>query len=58
MDFLDIMRRRKSCRAYLADKPVAREDLLKIVGRVYAGHAVTAPGRLVKLIKEAAAVTT
>ena len=31
MDFLDIMRRRKSCRSYLADKPVAREDLLKIV---------------------------
>lgn len=31
MDFLDIMRRRRSCRAYRADKPVAREDLLKIV---------------------------
>ena len=31
MDFLDIMKQRKSCRAYQADKPVAREDLLKIV---------------------------
>ena len=31
MDFLDIMKQRKSCRAYRADKPVAREDLLKIV---------------------------
>ena len=37
---------------------LAEKDLLKIVGRVYAGHAVTAPGRLVKLTKEAAAVTT
>ena len=31
MDFLEIMRRRKSCRAYLPDKPVSHEDLLKIV---------------------------
>ena len=31
MDFLKIMRQRKSCRAYLPDKPVSREDLLKIV---------------------------
>ena len=31
MDFLDIMNRRKSCRAYQSDKPVAREDLLKII---------------------------
>ena len=37
---------------------LAEKDLLKIVGRVYAGHAVTAPGRLVRLTKEAAAVTT
>ena len=37
---------------------LAEKDLLKIVGRVYAGHGVTAPGRLVKLTKEAAAVTT
>ncbi|MBP5531291.1 MAG: nitroreductase family protein [Lentisphaeria bacterium] len=31
MDFLYIMNRRKSCRAYQSDKPVAREDLLKII---------------------------
>lgn len=31
MDFLEIMRQRKSCRSYRTDKPVAREDLLKIV---------------------------
>ena len=31
MDFLEIMRNRKSCRAYRTDKTVAREDLLKIV---------------------------
>lgn len=31
MDFLDIMKQRKSCRAYQPDKPVSREDLLKIV---------------------------
>ena len=31
MDFLDIMRRRKSCRSYRTDKAVSREDLLKIV---------------------------
>lgn len=37
---------------------LAEKDLLKIVGRVYAGHAVTAPGRLVRLTKEAAAATT
>ena len=37
---------------------LAERDLLKIVGRVYAGHAVTAPGRLVRLTKEASAVTT
>lgn len=37
---------------------LAEQDLVKIVGRVFAGHAVTAPGRLVRLTKEAAAVTT
>ena len=37
---------------------LAEKDLLKIVGRVYAGHAVTAPGRLVRLTKEAGAATT
>lgn len=31
MDFLEIMRNRKSCRAYQTGKTVAREDLLKIV---------------------------
>ena len=37
---------------------LAERDLVKLVGRVYAGHAVTAPGRLVRLTKEAAAETT
>jgi HK97 family phage major capsid protein len=37
---------------------LAEKDLLKVVGRVYAGHAVTAPGRLVRLTKEAAATST
>ena len=37
---------------------LAEQDLQKIVGRIYAGHAVTAPGRLVRLTKEAGAVTT
>ena len=37
---------------------LAEKDLMKIVGRVYAGHAVTAPGRLVRLTKEAGAATT
>ena len=31
MDFLEIMRSRKSCRAYDPSKKVSREDLLKIV---------------------------
>ena len=33
------------------DLSLAEDDLVKIVGRQYAGHAVTAPGRLVKLTK-------
>lgn len=37
---------------------LAERDLVKLVGRVYAGHAVTAPGRLVRLSKEAAQTTT
>ena len=37
---------------------LAEKDLVKLVGRVFAGHAVVAPGRFVKLTKEAAAVTT
>ena len=31
MDFLEIMRRRRSCRAFNPEKTVSREDLLKIV---------------------------
>ena len=31
MDFLDIMRERRSCRCYDPEKQVSREDLLKIV---------------------------
>ena len=31
MDFLEIMRQRKSCRSFNPDKPVSREDLLKII---------------------------
>lgn len=30
---------------------LAEDDLVKVVGRQYAGHGVTAPGRLVKLTK-------
>lgn len=30
---------------------LAEKDLVKIVGRVYAGHEVTAPGRLIRLVK-------
>ena len=37
---------------------LAERDLVKIVGRVFAGYEVTAPGRLVRLTKEAAAATT
>lgn len=36
---------------------LAERDLVKLVGRVYAGHAVTAPGRLVRLTKTAGATT-
>ena len=37
---------------------LAEQDLQKIVGRIYAGYGVTAPGRLVRLTKEAAATST
>ena len=37
---------------------LAEKDLVKIVGRVFAGQKVVAPGRLVRLTKEAGAVTT
>ena len=36
----------------------AEDDMIKIVGRQYAGHGVTAPGRLVKLCKPAGGETT
>ena len=37
---------------------LAEKDLVKIVGRVFCGHEVVAPGRLIRLTKEAPAVTT
>ena len=37
---------------------LAERDLVKIVGRVFAGYEVTAPGRLVRLTKEADATST
>ena len=36
------------------DLSLAEDDLVKVVGRQYAGHGVTAPGRLVKLTKPGA----
>ncbi len=36
----------------------AEDDLVKVVSRQFAGHGVTAPGRLVRLTKPASAVTT
>ena len=36
----------------------AEDDMVKVVARQYAGHGVTAPGRLVKLCKPAAATST
>lgn len=33
------------------DLSLAEDDLVKVVGRLYAAHAVTAPGRLVKIAK-------
>ena len=35
----------------------AEADLVKVVGRVYAAHDVTGPGKLVKLVKPAAVTT-
>lgn len=35
------------------DLSLAEDDLVKVVGRQYAGHGITAPGRLVKLTKPA-----
>lgn len=39
------------------DMTEAEEDLIKVVGRIYAGHDVTGPGRLVN-VRKPAAVTT
>lgn len=39
------------------DLSLAESDLVKIVGRQYAGHKVTAPGRFVNITKPAAAST-
>ncbi len=36
----------------------AEDDMVKVVARQYAGHGVTAPGRLVRLTKPSGAVTT
>ena len=40
------------------DLTYAEDDMVKVVARQYAGYGVTAPGRLVKLCKPAAAATT
>ena len=37
---------------------LAERDLVKLVGRIFAGHDVVAPGRLARLTKEAGAATT
>ena len=37
---------------------LAEKDMVKLVGRVFCGHGVVAPGRLVRLTKEAGAATT
>jgi len=39
------------------DLSEAEADLVKVVGRVYAAHDVTGPGKLTKLLKPAAATT-
>lgn len=40
------------------DLSLAEKDMVKIVGRQYAAHKITAPGRLVKVTTPAAASTT
>lgn len=40
------------------DLSLAEKDMVKIVGRQYVAHKITAPGRLVKVTKPAAAATT
>lgn len=39
------------------DLSLAEKDMVKIVGRQYVAHKITAPGRLVKLTKPAAAAS-
>lgn len=39
------------------DLSLAESDLIKVVGRQYAGHGVTAPGRFARLTKPAAVTT-
>ena len=36
---------------------LAEKDLVKVVGRQYAGHGVTRPGTLVRVAKPSAATT-
>ena len=36
------------------DLSLAEDDLVKVVGRQYAGHKITAPGCLIKLTKPGA----
>lgn len=40
------------------DMSLAEKDMVKIVGRQYAAHKITRPGRLVNIAKPAAAATT
>ena len=40
------------------DKTLAEDDLVKVIGRQFAGHDVTAPGRLVRLTKPSGSATT
>lgn len=39
------------------DLSLAEEDLVKVIGRQFAGHGVTAPGRLVRICKPSATTT-
>lgn len=40
------------------DLSLAEADLIKVIGRQYVGHGVTAPGRLVRICKPSGTVTT
>ena len=48
MDFLEIMQKRRSCRAYQPNRTIPREDLLKIVeaGRLSPAAAIPSRGNL------------